>query len=87
MPNYLSLVLLVVFFVAGMLEARRFQAQYGRTPWGWSPGLWGAVLGLVWPIGLVLLALAERAGRADAKTRASLPTPTRAQPALGVWTE
>jgi hypothetical protein len=65
----ISIVLLVVFFVAGFLEARRFAERYGRAPWGWSPVFWGAVLGLVWPIGLVLLAIAERVGRAQAKTR------------------
>jgi hypothetical protein len=32
---------------------------------------WGLVLGLVWPIGLVLLAIAERVGRKQAKTRMS----------------
>ena len=83
MPSYLSLILLVVFFVAGFLEARRFETQYGRTPWGWSPALWGAVLGLVWPIGLVLLAIAERSGRADAKKRASAPTLTQPAPFAG----
>jgi uncharacterized protein YqgC (DUF456 family) len=66
-----SIVLLVVFFVAGLLEARRFAERYGRSPWGWSPVFWGLVLGLVWPIGLVLLAIAERVGRAQAKTRMS----------------
>jgi hypothetical protein len=67
----ISIVLLVVFFVAGFLEARRFAETYGRAPWGWSPVFWGAVLGLVWPIGLVLLAIAERVGRKQAKTRLS----------------
>jgi hypothetical protein len=76
-----SIVLLGIFFVAGFFEARRFDERYGRSPWGWSPVFWGLLLGLVWPIGLILLAVAERTGRAQAKKR--LAVRSVAAPAAG----
>jgi hypothetical protein len=73
----IALVLLPVFFAAGFLEARRFERVYGRSPWGLSPALWGAALGLVFLLALPLLAIAERQGRGKPKTPAALPTVTQ----------
>ena len=80
MPPYVSLILGAIFALAGWQEARRFGRVYGRTPWGWDPLVWGAILGLVWPIGLLLLAISERTGRAEATKRASAPTASQASP-------
>ena len=60
-----TLVLAAIFAVAGYQEARRFGRQYGRTPWGWDPAAWAAALGLSFIVGIVLLAVAERQGRAS----------------------
>ena len=53
----------VLFGFAGYQEARRFQRQYGETPWRWDPWVWAAILFLSFLIGIVLLAIAERQGR------------------------
>jgi hypothetical protein len=66
-PVYL--VVAVVFGIAGFQEARRFGRQYGRTPWGWDPLVWGVVMFLSFIVGLILIAIAERQGR-----RHPLPT-------------
>ncbi|HEX7106605.1 MAG TPA: hypothetical protein VF218_11615 [Acidothermaceae bacterium] len=71
----IAIVLGVLFAIAGWQEARRFEKQYGRTPWGWDPIFWGVILFLVWPIGLLLLAIGERAGRKQAAQRAATPQP------------
>lgn len=71
----LPIVLGVVFGIAAWKEAQRFEKQYGRTPWGFDPIVWGVVLFLVWPIGLILLAIAERAGRKQAAQRAAAAQP------------
>jgi hypothetical protein len=73
-----GIILAGLFAVAGYQEARRFARQYGRTPWGWDPIAWAVALGLSWVIGIVLLAVAERQGRA-AFTRGSI-TASTAQP-------
>src|SRR3954447_3971611 len=61
--NPAVLVLAVLFAVAGFQEARRFERQYGQTPWRWDPWVWAVVMFLSWVIGVVLLAIAERQGR------------------------
>src|SRR3954451_23782660 len=61
--NPAVLVLAVLFAVAGFQEARRFERQYGQTPWRWDPWVWAVVMFLSWVIGIVLLAIAERQGR------------------------
>ena len=68
-----QLVLAALFALAGYKEAQRFSRQYGRTPWGWEPWGWALALGLSWVIGIVLLAIAERTGRAQAKRGATTP--------------
>lgn len=57
------LVLAVLFAIGGFQEARRFQRQYGETPWRWDPWVWAVVMFLSWVIGIILLAIAERQGR------------------------
>ena len=69
----LGIVLSVLFAIAAWKEAQRFERQYGRTPWGWHPIGWSVVHFLVWPIGLILLAIAERVGRQQAARRAAAP--------------
>jgi len=59
-----GIILAALFAVAGYQEARRFGRQHGRTPWGWNPVVWAVALGLSLVIGIVLLAIAERQGRA-----------------------
>jgi hypothetical protein len=71
---YFKLAVVVLFAVAGYQESRRFAKQYGRSPWGWPPLAWAAVLGLSFLIGLVLIAVAERGGRA-ASGRVPVPPP------------
>jgi len=61
--NPAFLVLAVLFAIAGFQEARRFQRQYGETPWRWDPWVWAVVMFLSWVIGVILLAIAERQGR------------------------
>jgi hypothetical protein len=63
----LQFVLALVFAVAGYQEAQRFSRQTGRTPWGWHPLAWAVVLGLSFIIGIVLIAISERQGRARAR--------------------
>jgi hypothetical protein len=83
-PPLFELVLAVVFAIAGYQEARRFSRQYGRTPWGWDPLVWALVLGLSFLIGIVLLAIAERQGRAKgARPLSQANTPQAAWPAPG----
>src|SRR3954453_12683493 len=61
--NPAFLVLAVLFAIAGHQEARRFERQYGATPWRWDPWVWAVVMFLSWVIGVILLAIAERQGR------------------------
>jgi hypothetical protein len=68
--NPAVLVFAALFAVAGFQEARRFQRQNGATPWRWDPWVWAVVMFLSWVIGLVLLAIAERQGRARPAPRA-----------------
>lgn len=63
--NVALLVFAVLFGVAGYQEARRFERQYGRTPWGWDPWVWAIVLFVSFLIGIILLAVAERQGRSQ----------------------
>jgi hypothetical protein len=67
------LIVALVFGVVGWNEARRFGKQYDRTPWGWHAVVWGVVFFLSLLIGLILIAIAERAGRRDAAARAAAP--------------
>src|SRR3954463_9482571 len=67
--NPAVLVLAVLFAVAGFQEARRFERQYGQTPWRWDPWVWAVVMFMSWVIGVVLLAIAERQGRNRAAKR------------------
>ena len=76
-----QLVIAVLFAVAGHQEARRFARQYGRTPWGWDPWVWAIVLGVSFIVGIVLLAIAERRGRAHGS---AATTTTHTTPAYGV---
>jgi hypothetical protein len=69
----LGIVLSVLFAIAAWKEAQRFERQYGRTPWGWHPIGWSVAYFLAWPIGLILLAIAERAGRKQAARRSAVP--------------
>ncbi|BEP13614.1 hypothetical protein acdb102_19250 [Acidothermaceae bacterium B102] len=64
-------------------EAGRFEARYGRTPFGWSRGLW-AILGfLVSLIALILLAIGESRGRKAAAQQPQYgPPPPYGQPPL-----
>jgi hypothetical protein len=56
----------VLCSIACYTEAGRFAARYGRTPFGWSRGMW-AVLGfLLSLIAICLLGIAERVGRKQA---------------------
>ena len=68
-----AVVMSVAFAIAAWKEARRFERNYGRTPWGWHPIGWAVALFLVWPVGLILLAIAERVGRKQAARRAATP--------------
>src|SRR4051812_50115132 len=61
--NPAVLVFAALFAVAGYQEARRFERQYGATPWRWDPWVWAVVMFLSWGIGVVLLAIAQRQGR------------------------
>jgi hypothetical protein len=65
------LIFAVVFGIAGYGEANRFNKRYGRTPFGWSPIIWGVICFLSFLIGLILLAIGERIGR---KAAAAAPT-------------
>lgn len=77
-----QLVLVLLFALAGYQEARRFGRQTGRAPWGWDPWVWAIVLGFSFVIGVILIAVAERHGRAAARrsahtaTAGSAPAPT-----------
>src|SRR4051812_12877458 len=83
--NPAVLVLAVLFAVAGFQEARRFERQYGQTPWRWDPWVWAVVMFLSWVIGVVLLAIAERQGRSRAARQPAYASgymqPAYAQPA------
>src|SRR3954468_13919223 len=61
--NPALLVLAVLFSIAGYQEARRFERQYGATPWRWDPWVWAVVMFLSWVIGVIRLPIAERQGR------------------------
>jgi hypothetical protein len=74
-----QLILAALFALAGYKEAQRFARQYGRTPWGWQPWGWALALGLSWVVGIVLLAIAERAGRAQAKSGRTVPVMSTGQ--------
>ena len=67
--HLVQLAIAVVFAIAGYQEAGRFERQTGRTPWGWRPWVWALALGLSFFIGLLLLAIAERQGKKNAKRR------------------
>lgn len=82
--NAYTLILCVLLTIAGYGEAQRFERQYGRTPWGLPPWTWALMLGLVWPIGLILLAVAERMGRGEA-ARAQAESAAPANTHLGAW--
>ena len=71
----LAVAISVALAIAAWKEAQRFEKQYGRTPWDWHPIGWAVALFLVWPIGLILLAIAERVGRKQAALRAATPQP------------
>ena len=66
-------LVVLVLAVAGHQRARWFQGRYGRTPWGWSPWPWAAAFGPSWVVGFVLLAIAERQGRAAAVSATTPP--------------
>src|SRR3954447_1615124 len=72
--NPAVLVLAVLFAVASFQEARRFERQYGQTPWRWDPAVWAVVMFLSWVIGVILLAIAERQGRNRAAQRPTYST-------------
>lgn len=64
--NPIAVVFAMLCCVACYTEAGRFRERYGRTPFGWSQGLW-AVVGLLLSIlGICLLGIAERIGRSAA---------------------
>ena len=44
-------------------EARRFRDRYGKSPFGWSPGMWAVVGLLLSVIALVMIGIAEQIGR------------------------
>jgi hypothetical protein len=71
------LALAALFAWLGYREASRHQAEYGRSPWGISPELWGVIVfasGLV--IGGVLLFIARRSDR----KKGAAPAPAFAAP-------
>jgi hypothetical protein len=68
--NPALLVFAVLFGLLAWREAARFEKRYGRTPWGWHPSVWALVCFLSILIGVVLLAIAERAGRNEAAKQA-----------------
>lgn len=82
--NSVTLILCVVFAIAGYGEAQRFERQFGRTPWGLSAWIWALMLGLAFLIGLVLLAVAERMGRRDV-AKAQTAGASLASTQLGAW--
>ena len=74
------LALAALFAWLGYREASRHQAEYGRSPWGISPELWGVIVfasGLL--IGGVLLFIARRGDRK--KGAASTPAVAAGTPA------
>lgn len=79
------LILAVVFGLAGFLEARRFGREYGRTPWGWNPWVWGIVMFLSFLIGVILIAIAERQGRKAGPVTSPAGLPGAAAPGGGKW--
>jgi hypothetical protein len=64
--------------IACYTEAGRFDARYGRTPFGWSKVMWAIVGFLLNVIGICLLGIAERIGR-----RAAAKQPVGARQAPG----
>jgi hypothetical protein len=70
--NIIRLIVVVVFAGAAYQHTSHFGRKYGRTPWGWSPWIWAVVCGLSLLIGLLLLVVAERTGRAQAARQDSL---------------
>lgn len=72
-PLTLRLVLIALFAYAGFQRAGWFGRRYGRTPWGLPPVVWGVFTGFSLFLGCLLLAIAERQGRAAAAQRPTAP--------------
>lgn len=72
MQAFRLIVPLVIGF-AGYRRAVWFKGRYGRTPWGWSPWLWGFLFFLGFIIGAILLVFAERSERKKSQHRNSWP--------------
>jgi len=62
----------VMFFVIGYQRARWFRRRYGRTGWDWPPVVWGLVCAFSFPVGILLLTISERSGRARTTAPPSL---------------
>lgn len=69
--HVIQLCIALAIGFGGYRRALWFEGKYGRTPWGWSPWIWGLLFLLGAIIGLVLIGFAERAGRRDAAERES----------------
>lgn len=61
MPFEAQLVLVVLFGAAGWHHARSLEKKYGSRAWGMDAWLWGVITGLSLLVGVILMALAERA--------------------------
>jgi hypothetical protein len=69
MLQVVYVIISLVFGLAGYREGLRFEREYGRSPWGWHPLIWGAIMFLSFFVGLLLIAIAERSGRRAAAKR------------------
>ena len=83
----MQLVLLAVVVAvgfAGYREAEKFERQTGKGPWGGSAILWSIVCSLLGLIGLLLLYIAERNTKKQARANAMWPpSQYSASPAYG----
>lgn len=76
----------IVFVIAALLaswayrDVQRFQATWGKGPWGGSPRVWAVVCFLIGIIGVLLLVLAKRNTKKQLQANANWIAPPSVDP-------